>query len=72
MITQAKANVRADVKQRISSVLTRRGNGQENVRLVEPAMPVTWGGEESERNWFPMGCVGVREAGGGGVLDIMH
>ncbi|CAN0351213.1 unnamed protein product, partial [Ectocarpus sp. 12 AP-2014] len=41
---KASAQARQGVESRIEGVLDERGNGERNVRLVDPAMPITWGG----------------------------
>ncbi|CAM9275911.1 unnamed protein product, partial [Choristocarpus tenellus] len=41
---QANPKARAHLKRRIGQVLANRGQGRTNIKLVEPAAPVTWGG----------------------------
>ncbi|CAM9160175.1 unnamed protein product [Scytosiphon promiscuus] len=41
---KAAAHVKEGVNRRILTVLDERGNGQVNIRLVDPATPITWGG----------------------------
>ena len=46
---QAAAGVRSAVNLRVKRVMEERGKGLPNVRVVEPATPITWGGESTQR-----------------------
>lgn len=36
---------RTQANKLIARELEKRGNGRQNIRMVEPAMPIVWGGE---------------------------
>lgn len=50
--SQAEPKARQALERRIAQTLEQRGRGVENIQLVEPAMPITWGGE-----WWTRGRV---------------
>lgn len=55
--------MRDAIESRIERVLEDRGNGQRNIRFVDPSMPITWGGRGSSGTVASTSAICMHSAG---------